>query len=269
MLSLARFFCLFSSNYHAPTHTSYTSCSSTVALAPPCTPAPTPLHTCSFNPSPLLDVLQTVVAAGTIMCPSCLHSADVGAPTANDCFTPRQDKLVCCSSLIDWNDDSRTCHDPAATVDVAYPAYTTCESACRRAGAPYNEGDYYDECKDPTTGEQKAAMKDVAPNTDAAANKKTWCTCMDACLTCTSGAGGIGARPTGLTNVNSDFAAIHGTCVPPPASWETSTNGDTAQKPPTATNFICAAADPAGNRPFWFFSSTCRPMMLVLVRREI
>jgi len=40
MLSLARFFCLFSSNYHAPTHTSYTSCS--------CGPCAS-MHACSYT----------------------------------------------------------------------------------------------------------------------------------------------------------------------------------------------------------------------------
>jgi len=135
---------------------------------------------------------------------------------------------------------------------VAYPAYTTCESACRRAGTPYNKGDYYNECKDPADGEQTAAMKDAAPDTDAKANKKAWCTCVEACLTCTGGAGGIGERPTGLNNVNPDFTAIHGTCVPPPASWETSTTADAVPDPadpparPTATNFICAVIDPVG-----------------------
>jgi len=147
-----------------------------------------------------------------------------------------------------WNDDSRTCHGSTATVDVAYPAYTTCESACRRAGTPYNN--YYNECKNPADGEQKAAMKDAAPDTDAKANKKTWCTCVEACLTCTGGAGGIGERPTRLINMNSKFAVIHGTCVPSPASWEILTAVGAAPAPadplpsPTATNFVCTAADP-------------------------
>ena len=165
---------------------------------------------------------------------------------------PRQDKLVCCSSNASswmyWNDDSRTCHGSTATVDVAYPAYTTCESACTRAGTPYNN--YYNECKNLADGEQRAAMKDAAPDTDAKANKKTWCTCVEACLTCTGGAGGIGERPTRLINMNSKFAVIHGTCVPSPASWETLTAVGADPAPadplpsPTATNFVCTAADP-------------------------
>ena len=202
------------------------------------------------------------MAADPITCPSCLHSA-------NDCFMPRQDILVCCNSDADpwmyWNDVSRACHDSTATVDVAYPAYTTCESACSRADTPYNQGDYYNECKDPANGEQTAAMKDAAPDTDAKANKKTWCTCVEACLTCTGGAGGIGERPKGLINMNSDFTAIHGTCVPTPASWETLTAAP-APSPtdplpsPTATNFICAATDPVGTYSFISFhhlSPTC------------
>jgi len=174
---------------------------------------------------------------------------------------PRQDELVCCSKTY-WNDDSRTCHIPTATVDLAYPAYTTCESACKRANTPYDEGDYYDDCKNPADGEQTLAMKDAAPNTNAKANKKTWCTCVEACLSCTGGAGGIGERPKGLINVNSDFTAIHGTCVPSPASWETLTAVGSPPSP-TATNFICAAADPAGIPPFFFFIISPRPVMHV------
>ena len=189
---------------------------------------------------------------------------------ANDCFMPRQDKLVCCSSdassWMYWNDDSRTCHGSTATVDVAYPAYTTCESACRRASTPYNKGNYYNECKNPANGEQTVAMKDAAPDTDAKANKKTWCTCVEACLTCTGGAGGIGERPTRLINMNSKFAVIHGTCVPSPASWETLTAVGADPAPadplpsPTATNFVCTAADPVGLHSFVSFhhlSPTC------------
>jgi len=172
-----------------------------------------------------------------------------------------------------WKDDSRTCHDPTATVDVAYPAYTTCELACSRVGTPYNKGDYYDKCKNPANGEQTAAMKDAAPDTDAKANKKTWCTCVEACLTCTGSAGGIGERPKGLINMNSKFTSIHGTCVPPPASWETSTAADAAPDPadlppsPAATNFICAATDPAGILSFDSFNRISRPVMHM--QREI
>ena len=174
---------------------------------------------------------------------------------------------MCCGNSANptnaWNDDSRTCHDqdPTATVDMSYPAYTTCESACKRVDTPYTEDKYYDDCKNSSDGEQKAAMKDTAPDTNAKANKKTWCICVATCLKCTEGAGGIGERPTWPTALtwpinfywNSKFDAIHGTCVPPPASWAvpTVTNADTDTSTPSIsivkdTNFICAATDPAG-----------------------
>jgi len=188
-----------------------------------------------------------------------------------DCFKPRVDDKVCCGKAGTpsdaWQDDFRTCHDP--TVDVAYPAYGTCELACKRDGAPYNEGDYYDDCKDPADGVATAAMTVAEPADTAAANKKSWCTCVATCLTCTGGAGGIGERPTGLTDLYSKFTAIHGTCVPPPASWNTPTAAaPAAPSPPpppatvTATNFICAAAGPAGI-PLTPFLKNFRLVMLV------
>jgi len=199
-------------------------------------------------------ILQTVVASDPITCPSCLHEG-------GDCFKPRVDDKVCCgkaSAPSDvWNDDFRTCHEPKETVDMSYPAYGTCELACKRVDATaYSEGDYYDECKNDADGVAKAAMTVAEPADIDAANKKSWCTCVAACLTCTGGAGGIGERPTGLTDLYLKFTAIHGTCVPPPASWKTPTAAAAAAPSPppppatvTATNFICAAADPAGIPP--------------------
>jgi hypothetical protein len=207
-----------------------------------------------------LFLCQLVVSKDIVTCPSCLHTnSGPSAPGSPmnldnvDCFTRRKDEKVCCGNRR-WA-GSRYCHDPSAA-SVDYSKYTTCESACRRDGAPnyYTNSQYYALCKDAVSGSKKATMT-ATPSSETEANNKAWCECVEKCLSCTGSSGGIGERPTEITRLNPEYRYIHGTCAPPPDSWITTTVDVTATTvavtpPPNAifqaTAFQCDANTPPG-----------------------
>ena len=207
-----------------------------------------------------LFLCQLVVSKDIVTCPSCLHTnsghSAHGSPMNLDnvdCFTRRKDEKVCCGNRR-WA-GSRYCHDPSAA-SVDYSKYTTCESACRRDGAPnsYTSGRYYALCKDADSGSKKATMT-ATPSSETEANNKAWCECVEKCLSCTGSSGGIGERPTEITSLNPEYDDIHGTCAPPPDSWITTTvdvmaTAVAVTPPPNdifqATAFQCDANTPPG-----------------------
>jgi len=172
---------------------------------------------------------------------------------------------VCCTNTEVNNHESinfkagRTCHDSTAD-EVSYTPYTTCESACARTSSQTR---YYPDCKTPADGQKTAVMTVATPADNAEANKKTWCECVETCLTCTGAAGGVGERPTALTEVKTVYADIHGTCAPPPLVWETTSSTQPSATPApssvvTDTDFICAAATgTAGSVSKWLWPSFC------------
>ena len=236
-----------------------------------------------------LFLCQLVVSKDIVTCPSCLHTqsgnscryandgecdepthcpygtdtsdcSGGGAPgslmnqNSVDCFTRRKDEKVCCGNGR-WAGSRYYCHDPSAA-SVDYSKYTTCESACRRDGAPnyYTNSQYYALCKDAVSGSKKATMT-ATPSSETEANNKAWCECVEKCLSCTGSSGGIGERPTEITSLNPEYDDIHGTCAPPPDSWITTTVDVTATTvavtpPPNAifqaTAFQCDANTPPG-----------------------
>ena len=198
----------------------------------------------------MTNTTQRVIAKDPVTCPSCLHSS-------TDCFNHRQDARVCCTTTPyasptpstphpsrQW---TRSCHDPSSN-SVNYGQYNTCESACNRDG--YSPPDYYSDCKDPASGQAKPLMTNT-PTSDDEANRKTWCECVQTCIQCTGSNGGIGERPTTVANLHYEYYGIHGSCAPPPASWERpvqDSTGSTPSPPSTfePTAFICASGTSQG-----------------------
>ena len=164
------------------------------------------------------------------------------------CFNHRQDARVCCTTSDQFAAPAtRSCHDPSSN-SVNYGQYNTCESACNRDG--YSPPDYYSDCKDPASGQAKPLMTNT-PTSDDEANRKTWCECVQTCIQCTGSNGGIGERPTTVVNLDYEYDGIHGSCAPPPASWERpvqDSTGSTPSPPSTfePTAFICASGTSQG-----------------------
>ena len=210
---------------------------------------------------PVTNTTQRVIAKDPVTCPSCLHSSTdpgyggggyggggYGGGLDNDCFNHRQDARVCCTTSDQFAAPAtRSCHDPSSN-SVNYGQYNTCESACNRDG--YSPPDYYSDCKDPASGQAKPLMTNT-PTSDDEANRKTWCECVQTCIQCTGSNGGIGERPTTVVNLYYEYDGIHGSCAPPPASWERpvqDSTGSTPSPPSTfePTAFICASGTPQG-----------------------
>jgi hypothetical protein len=137
--------------------------------------------------------------------------------------------------------------------------YRSCEEACTR-NTPHS---YYPECKS-TAGDKTDAMTGV-PADDAAANTKTWCECVEACMTCVSQHGGTGERPNADVASSYDAAAF-GICAPPPANWNPADPAASTNPTDTTardTEYICvqSAGSQTCDMPerIWGIFTTCKP----------